>query len=208
MNGIVHQFQERLEYSAALSNEPAWVAFHRALWPDALLIDRLDANSKWQKDGVDRRVTLPGGKDIYIDEKKRSGTFADVLLEEWSVYYGPRHRRNKVGWALDPSKRCDYVAYAVVALKKCYLLPFEVLRFTFEANLEAWKRRRYWYPKVSRNEGYNTVNCAVPWPVLAAAMNAQMERQFEGGKLALPTPVQEGQQLTFEHFSEPPDLPF
>jgi hypothetical protein len=195
---IVHDFRQSLEYSNTLSNEAAWVDFYRRLWPQAQYILRCDDAGPWQKWGIDRRVTL-AGRDVMIDEKKRDGTWDDVLLEEWSVYYGPADPRNKIGWSLDDTKRCDFVAYAVPKRRLCYLLPFELLRLAYQTHRAEWHRATAWYPKIAQNATYQTINCAVPWDTLKRALVEQMYRQY-GDELILPVPtVDMSGQLLFSY---------
>lgn len=208
MKAIVHDFHERLEWSQALSDEPQWVAYYRRIWPDAVYILRGDGDGQWQRWGVDRRITLPSGRDVFIDEKKRDGTWVDVLLEEWSVWHGDGDRRNKVGWTLDRSKRVDYIAYATPKIGRCLLLPAELLRLAYEANKAQWhelrdEHGRKTYPKDSRNKGYVTRNCPVPWGTLRQAMTQQMNRKY-GDEVALPLPswTPTTQQLTFTYTTE------
>ena len=195
---IVHHFRDQLEYSATLSDEPAWVEFYQRLWPDLVAAVRLDQNGQGQRDGLDRVVHLPSGRCFTIDEKKRAKDYGDVLLEDWSVWYGDRDPRNKIGWALDNHKRCDFVAYAIPSSGKCYFMPFEILRLAFVANRADWERlpspngRR---PDV-KNVGYVTRNIAVPWPTLRMALVQQMNRRFSGS-LPLPIPTVNGAQLEF-----------
>src|SRR5215510_13542765 len=85
--GLIHRFSDQLEYSSGLSDEPAWIAFYRGLWPDLMLVIRIDRDSEWQRHGVDREIVMPNGKRFYIDEKKRKKDYGDVLLEEWSVFH-------------------------------------------------------------------------------------------------------------------------
>lgn len=202
---IIHDFQERLEYSASLSDEPSWVEFYRRLWPEALSIIRVDTDSRWQRCGVDRMILLPGMKQVLVDEKKRTKDYGDLLIEEWSVGHyenGDRYAGKKIGWSLDQDKQCDYVAYAILPVSRCYLLPYELLRITCLYNLARWKTLkggdgRPAYPRDSPNAGYWTRNVAVTWPELKRCLEEQMLRRF-GADLALPVPASQGNQLIFE----------
>lgn len=199
-DAIIHDFAERLEWSAELSDEPSWADFYRKLWPDMIACLRIDKDSKWQRWGVDREIVLPN-RHIYIDEKKREKDWGDVLLEEWSVCdYDPRTKKilrgRKVGWALDGEKQCDYVAYAIPSAGKCYMLPFELLRYAFADNLAAWHAIPRFNPTPARNDGYWTANVAVPWPALKMALTKAMERQF-GCAAELPPALRLGNQLVF-----------
>jgi len=75
------------------------------------------------------------------------------------------------------------------------LLPFELTRQTFKANLTVWKAKGpAWYPKPARNEGYITINVAVPYDVFKAALWQQMHRAF-GDAIPLPLMTRETPQL-------------
>ena len=205
LNAVIHNFQDQLEYSAELSDESSWVSFYKRLWPDMIAAVRIDKNSQFQRWGVDREILLPNGKRFTIDEKKRKLDYGDLLLEEWSVADFDWTTKTvikgkKIGWALDAEKRCDFVAYSVPEAGKCFLLPFELTRQTFKANLSAWKAKgSAWYPKPAINDGYTTINVAVPYDVFKMALWQQMHRQF-GSTIPLPIMQREGQQLAlFQH---------
>jgi|TARA_Y100000310_G_scaffold5228_1_gene6124 hypothetical protein len=193
--GIVHSFTEQLEYSAKLSDEPSWVDFYRRLWPEMSACVRVDSPGKTQRDGIDRLIVLATGRQFTVDEKKRSEDHGDVLLEEWSVWKGEGHSQNKVGWALDPEKQCDFIAYAVIPARKCYLLPFELLRQAFMTHRSEWVRE-YRLPRPTRNRGYVTLNVGIPPGVLKVALWEQMHRKF-GSCLELPEPMRVRSQIDF-----------
>jgi hypothetical protein len=189
-NSIIHDFGERLLHSQSLGKEPAWVEFYRRIWPEMLACVRLDADSPLQRAGIDRAIFLPRRhQPIYIDEKIRGKDWGDFLLEEWSVLGS-----KKIGWSLDPSKVCDFVAYAVPG--KCWLLPFEPLRIACTTHLEQWKTRKGAYPKDAPNKGWTTRNCAVPWDDLWAAIRRVSTRKW-GSDLQLPRPETNDGQIVF-----------
>jgi hypothetical protein len=203
IGAVTHDFHERLEFSARLSDEASWVELYQAIWPDMVSATRLDRNSEWQRDGIDRVVFLANGRQLLIDEKKREATnkqgqpYRDVLLEEWSVFYGETDNRNKVGWALDRKKRCDFVAYAIPLAHICYLLPFELARLALMAHRSEWTR--VFGTRDAKNDGYLTRNIPVPWKALHTAIVDQMQRSFVApSTLELPVPFVVKDQLTFK----------
>lgn len=204
LNAVVHNFQEQLEYSADLSDESSWVSFYKRLWPEMIAAVRIDKNSQFQKWGIDREILLPNGKRFTIDEKKRKLDYNDLLLEEWSVcdfdYKNKKViRGKKAGWAVDPDKRCDFVAYAIQPAGKCFLLPFEMTRQTCIHNLPKWKQNQNWYPKPAGNNGYTTVSIAVPFSEFRIRLWEQMHRKF-GSETPLPLPTEQTKQiLLFQH---------
>lgn len=195
VRAVVHNFRDQLAWSQNLSDEPAWTAFYQKLWPQMTGTMRVDQRGQAQRDGTDRLIVLPSGRMFRVDEKKRLKDYGDVLLEEWSVFYGEGHQRNKIGWALDPEKHCDFIAYAIIPAQRCYFLPFEHLRLAFMVNRSQWARRPN-AVKDAQNEGYITRNVAVPWADLKIAIVQQMNRRF-GDRIDLPTPMRNGSQLEF-----------
>lgn len=84
--------------------------------------------------GIDRTITLVSGTHITVDEKLRYSPYKDVLLEYWAV-----KEKNVPGWiCLDLA--CDFVAYTVLPLGLCYLLPFPLLRHAWHLHGEEWKK--------------------------------------------------------------------
>ena len=204
ITSVVHSFQERLQFSLDMSSEGDWVSFYRRLWPDAISIVRVDKDSVQQRSGIDRIVILPNGKQITIDEKIREKDYGDILLEEWTVAdYDWKNKKlirgRKIGWTLDPSKTCDFISYAVLSSGVCFLLPYELLRMATAFNLASWKESPDCkYPVPVANEGYTTINIAVPWTILKDQITRQMHRTFAREKIELPQPKLIGNQLTFE----------
>ena len=193
---VIHDFGDQLRWSQDMSLEPSWVAFYRRLWPEMVAAIRVDMNGMLQHSGVDRIILLSNGKQITIDEKKRKTWYGDILLEEWSVWRGTPDN-SIVGWTLDRRKQCDYIAYAVIPAKRCWLLPFELLRQAMIWNMDRWKRVPKKYPLDAPNNGYKTRNVGVEWRELKRGLEQQMLRQFGAGQLQLPTTAASDGQLVF-----------
>ena len=105
-----------------------------------------------------------------IDEKVRIEDWPDFLLEVWSD-----HERRKPGWVAKDLE-CDFIAYAFVPSRRCYLLPFLTLRRAWQIHgREWWDRGRLdapGYRLVSADNGsYRTVSVAVPIADLLDAMS-------------------------------------
>jgi len=200
--GDVHGFLEREVYSQRLSDEAGWQALYRRIWPD--LIDAIPVAggpSSLQRQGVDRVVRLPNGRSITIDEKKRDVDFGDMLVEVYSrCSWDPFCERlsdlpadRKIGWTLDPTKVCDYVAYAILPAAKVHMLPFDLLRRAARRRINEWRLRPGAWPKVARSSGlhggeWSTLNLAVPWDVLWAAMRAESESAWSLEVVDQPVP--------------------
>jgi len=169
--------------------------FYARLWPDMVSCVRVDAKSELQTRGIDRMIVLPNGRTITVDEKKRDKDYGDLLVEEWSVFYGDGNPRNKTGWTLDRGKVCDFIAYAIPSACKCYLLPFELLRAAASHNLDRWKEMSGFAPRDAQNHGYVTRNWPVQWSELRRALAEQMLRRF--GEIDLPLPTGSPNQVSF-----------
>lgn len=196
---VVHDFQAKLAESNTLSDEDSWIGFYERVWPGQIVCSvRIDKDSVFQRWGVDREIKLVTGQQFTVDEKKRTKDYGDMLIEEWSQFYGERDTRNKVGWTRDRAKRCDFVAWAVVPSGKCWLIPFDLLRRTTHAYLGDWKKAAGTrYPSISQNRNYQTVNCPVSWDRLWMDMRRVSEKAFSG-EVKLPVPFVAKDQMVFE----------
>ncbi len=145
LKAVVHSFSKQLEYSVTLSDEPSWVAFYQGIFPNMISAQRIDQDGPLQRQGVDRIITLDSGKQILIDEKKRTKDYGDLLLEalsvctfDWETKQVDFEKMTKPGWAVDPAKTCDYIAYAIPSSGKCFLLPYSLLRETCNTFFKEW----------------------------------------------------------------------
>lgn len=203
LSSVVHSFDESLKKSHELNAEADWVAFYKRIWPEAASIIRVDKYSNIQTRGIDRMIWLPSGKQILVDEKCRDVDYGDVLLEVSSVMKKSpdgNWEELKVGWALDDSKHCDFIAYAIPSANKCYMLPFELTKEALRHNFEAWKLRGrpdVSWPIDAMNNGYKTRSIGVRWCILAAAIKEQMLRRF-GSPAQLPGFRVIADQMEFE----------
>lgn len=114
-----------------------------------------------QRGGIDRVVVLASGKTLTVDEKVRDKDWNDFLWE----YLSDRDR-GIPGWC-DKDLACDYIAYAFVPSKRCFLLPAQQLRRAWAENGVAWityaNRGETGYRIVDANNGrYFTRSVAVP----------------------------------------------
>ena len=123
-----------------------------------------------QRAGIDRSIILACGKQIMIDEKVRYGNYNDILLE-----YVSNDRTKAKGWVCKPLA-ADYIAYAILPLGKCYLLPVIPLQNAWRKYGEKWKKE-YFNP-VARNEGYKTYSVAVPVGILFKAVSECLTIDF------------------------------
>lgn len=199
---IVANFGEDLRFSQDLSEEPAWAEYYLRLFPTLVSHVLVPQDGPMQRSGIDRILILASGQQITVDEKLRRTKFNDILLERWSDL-----ERYKPGWTADPTKACDYVAYAIPVLAKCFFLPFPLLKAAFLEHYDDW-HHRYFKPYHDVRNEYNgrswtTRNVPVTWPVLKGALEEQMHRRYSGD-IVLPTPrvvTDDSSQLTLAYDS-------
>lgn len=205
---VTRNFGEDLAFSDKMSDEPAWAQYYVRLFPDLVGTMKVRVDSPLQRHGVDRLLVFASGLQLTVDEKIRRKYYGDILLELWSNL-----ERRTPGWTIDPTKVCDYIAYAIPNKGICFFLPYPILREAFRLHWKAWSEayaqgRGKGKPFLdSPNPRYKTRNVAVTWPVLKAALTAQMHRKYSGD-LELPVlkeVVSESHpaQLTLEFMATP-----
>jgi hypothetical protein len=172
MNDVapVHDFEQSLARSQAQADAPWWLEVYRTAFPDLASSVSVREDGWAQRGGIDRVLTLASGRTLTIDEKVRDKVWPDILLELWS------DKGKKVkGWAVKPLA-IDYIAYAFVPSRQCYLLPFQTLRRAWRLNAKQWWDR---YPHIeAKNRGYVTESIAIPVGVLMTAMGDAMRVEW------------------------------
>lgn len=171
----VHDFNKSLAASHAYADAPWWAQVYDRAFPGHLMQD-MRADGWWQRAGIDRMLHLANGTTVTVDEKVRETAWGDdFALEAFSEWYGRGHRRNKPGWVAKPLA-CDYIAYAFLSLRRCYLLPTrELQRAWLEHRHEWWTlaadpaQRSYRFVD-AKNRGYVTRSVAVPAAVVLDAI--------------------------------------
>lgn len=153
-----HNFAESLSFSHDQADLPMWGEVYRNAFPTFAGMTCVRSDGWAQRGGIDRVVTLSSGKSLHIDEKVRKKDYGDILIEYWSD-----EERRVPGW-IAKDLACDFIAYAFLPSRTCYLLPFHQLRLAWKNNGKEWVGR---YKKtVADNGSYQTVGVAVPIPEL------------------------------------------
>lgn len=165
----VHDFEEQLEWSEAASYEPFWQTVYKKAFPNMINHMVCSGDTYGQRMGVDRVIYLSNNTTISIDEKKRREVYPDVLLEYISV-----DTTGAPGW-IEKDLAIDYLAYAFVPTKQCYLYPWLLLRRAWIHYKEEWldngRRKRHGFRLVTaQNPGYQTHSVAVPRTIIQAAI--------------------------------------
>lgn len=158
----VHDFKERNAWSLSVSDEPFWNAVYKKAFP-GLIHTELNTDLVRQKQGIDRVLYLGNGNVLYIDEKKRGKVYPDILLEYISV-----DSTGAPGW-IEKDLTMDYLAYAFVPAKLCYLFPWPMLRRAWLQYRNSWKQA--YKPVIARNATYSTYSLPVPLAVLQKAVS-------------------------------------
>ena len=174
---MTHDFAESLARSHAAEDWPVWETIYRRAFPTfaAMVSHRQDG---WhQRQGIDRSIILADSKQILIDEKARGRNartgkvYDDIALEYWSD-----ERRQVPGWVCKPLM-ADYIAYAILPLGQCYLLPVIQLQAAWSRHRDEWMGM---YPVVrAENHGWTTLSLGVPVSTLFPAIGECLRVQFE-----------------------------
>ncbi|MCP4651099.1 MAG: hypothetical protein GY853_13610 [PVC group bacterium] len=154
----LNNFHEDLKFSENASEENFWQAIYTKAFPDMLYNIQCKGNNQGQRLGIDRLIYLKSGKTLYIDEKKRRGTYNDILLE-----YLSNDTTGAPGW-MEKDLLIDYLAYAFMPTQVCYLFPWQLLRRVWLKFKNEWKINFKIPP--AKNKGYNTHNVAIPTKLL------------------------------------------
>lgn len=162
----IHNFQEQLAFSEAQSDLPMWKQVYQKAFPSMINMSCIRKDGWGQRSGIDRVLTLECGKTLLVDEKVRKKDWPDFALEYWS-----NKEREVRGWVAK-DLACDYIAYAFLPSKKCYLLPFQQLRTAWRKHHQEWVDN---YKRVdARNEGYTTRSVGVPIDVVLSAISESL----------------------------------
>jgi hypothetical protein len=173
----LHDFATSLARSHAAEDWPVWETIYRRAFPTfaAMVNHRQDG---WhQRQGIDRSVILADSKQVLIDEKARGRNaktgkvYDDIALEYWSD-----EQRQVPGWVCKPLM-ADYIAYAILPLGQCYLLPVIQLQAAWGRHKDDWLRS---CPVIrAENRSWTTVSLGVPVATLFAAIGACLRVQFD-----------------------------
>lgn len=158
----MNNFAEQLRWSEQASDEPFWEAVYKKAFPNFVSHMAASGDTDSQRMGIDRIVALGNGRLLKIDEKKRTRAWDDILLEYVSV-----DKTGAPGW-IEKDLQIDYLAYAFMPTKQCYLFDWLMLRRAWLQFSDEWKAK--YSTKRAKNNGYTTLNVAIPIPVLRSAV--------------------------------------
>ena len=167
----VHDFEDSLALSHKYADAPWWFEIYRKAFPTMRACVDVRKDGWAQRGGIDRVLTLECGRTIKIDEKVRQQAWDDILLERWSD-----EARKLAGWIQKPLA-CEFINYAFIPIRTCYLLPTLTLQRAWKLHGRQWCAR---HKEIrAQNSKYVTVSVAVPISELFAALADAMKIQWE-----------------------------
>jgi hypothetical protein len=158
----IHDFKECLAFSEQASHEDFWQSVYKKAFPDMIFATLCTENCSGQRAGIDRVIHLKNGKTLLVDEKKRRTEYDDILLE-----YESCSTTHAAGW-MEKNLMIDYIAYAFITSKRCYVLPWLNLKRAWNHYKKEWLEK-YKIP-AAKNNGYYTSSVAVPTHELLCAI--------------------------------------
>lgn len=172
----VHHFDQSLKISHSYEDAPWWLEVYRRAFPTMLAYVNVRKDGWAQRGGIDRVLTLQCGRTVLIDEKVREKDYGDILLERWSD-----EERREPGWVQKPLA-CEFIAYAVVPIRKCWLLPTLSLQRAWRLNGRDWDGKYKTCRAENEFQGrrWVTVSIAIPTDVLFSAITNAMLIEWNG----------------------------
>jgi len=147
----LNDFKTDLEYSLEDNESDLFDNFYRRVFPSLVEIENV-TDLDLQMKGIDKIIHFKENKKLYIDEKKRRKDYGDIILEIWS-----NTEKRKAGWIF--KSHTDYIVYAIIPSRKCYLLPALLLKIWVKNN---WLNLKN-FPKIlAKNKYYTTTSYAIP----------------------------------------------
>jgi hypothetical protein len=156
----VHNFTQSLALSHEYEDAEWWGRVYQRAFSNFSCMTSTRQDGWAQRGGIDRVITLKSGKTVTVDEKVRLKDYDDVLLERWSDV-----DRKTPGW-VQKDLACDYIAYAFLPSRRCYLFPFLELRRAWKTFGKTWAE--VYRPVYAKNEscGRRWVTESVPVPLV------------------------------------------
>jgi len=173
----MHDFRESLNMSHRAADWPGWASLYKRFFPTMIGFHDHRQDGDHQRAGIDRSVVLEHAKTIWIDEKVRGRNrktglvYDDILLELFSDV-----DRQSLGWVVKPLQ-CDYIAYLIAPLGRCYLLPVLQLQLAWSRHGQRWQKD--YGHRHAQNPGWTTVSVPVPVMVLMPAIGGALRGTFD-----------------------------
>ncbi len=176
----MNHFNADLQFGNQASHAAFWDEIYRKAFPDMVGSVVVNQDCPGQRIGIDRVIQLRSGKTLKVDEKKRRGTYSDILLE-----YMSNDTTRAPGWMAKEGLQIDYLAYAFMPKNTAYLFPWLTLRRVWLHDGARWIR---WAKEGSRpdivqhvvapNRTYQTLSVAVNTEYLLGRVTEAMKVQL------------------------------
>ena len=158
----MNNFNDDLKFSYQAGDEEFWEKVYHKAFPNMVNSMPCPGNTISQRMGIDRIIHLSSGKTLAIDEKKRRKEWDDIALECVA-----NATTKAPGW-IEKDLAIDYMAYAFIESKRCYLFPWQQLRRAWLLCGDKWKSE--YGIKEARNPNYVTLFVPVPTAKLLSAV--------------------------------------
>jgi hypothetical protein len=161
-------FGNCLTDSHEVANLPMWEAAYRKLFPTLRAMVHHPRDGGPQRAGIDRSLVLDDGRQVWVDEKARGrNKKTGLVYEDIALEYLSDAGRKAPGWVCKPLL-AHYIAYAIVPLGRCYLLPVPQLQSAWVEWGERWKAtyNTVHSPNSYGGHQWHTMSVAVPVDVL------------------------------------------
>lgn len=163
----MNDFKECLDKANSEKLNPFWISVYKEMFPNFVEMTGTIGNMDMQRKGVDRLILLSNNRTILIDEKVRFSDYNDILIEYISV-----DTNNTPGW-IEKQMDIDYLAYAFINKKTCYMIPFPALQRVWKYYKNIWIRK---YQRIeAENKNYKTISVAIPTNTLLNKVSDAMK---------------------------------
>jgi hypothetical protein len=155
-------FGNDLQFSWDQAGAPFWEEVYRTAFPDFGSMVDVRKDGWAQRGGIDRVITTLNGRTWTVDEKVRRQKWDDFLLEHIAD-----EGKNTPGW-IEKDLACDYIAYAFLPNRECYLLPVPALQRAWRNHKSEWltEYRTKAAPNTYKGRKWTTISCPVPIKVV------------------------------------------
>ena len=158
-----------MEFANSEKLNPFWESVYYEMFRNIAHITGTINDIKLQKQGIDRIITLDNGRNIFVDEKIRKKNYDDICIE-----YLSSMESGTPGW-IEKDTMCDYICYAFLPAKICYVLPYQILKRVWRYYKDQWIEK---YTRVeAKNMYYTTISVAVPISVVMEKIGGAMKIQ-------------------------------
>jgi hypothetical protein len=159
-----------LQRKAIVADRHRFEALYRMFYSDAERIVWCSDSNVHRAAGVDALIFLPSGQTVTVAEMIRDEDYGDMLIEVFSDA-----RRKHVS---HETFQAQFIAYAIVASHEAFWIPAGKLIRAFGKYLQSWIDADQHYPRVVPSGPIEAWYVAVPWRLVANALDTEPERMI------------------------------